>query len=203
MRNKEKESKRRKELRRERKEVLREKINEIEGEIWKPILGYEGLYEISNKARVKSLSRIVSCRNKFESLLPEKLLKQGCTRGYFHVSLAKDSVNKIFKIHRLVATAFIPNPENKYTVNHKDLNSRNNLVENLEWNTSLENTHHYQLTKTKTGFVGVYFDNTCKRFIGAFRHNKKIVYVGCFKNRKVAIAAYILKKELMGLSQPC
>ena len=144
MRNKEKESKRRKEIRRARKEILREKINEIEGEIWKPILGYEGLYQVSNKGRVKSLSRIVSCRNKFESLLPEKLLKQGCTKGYFHVSLAKESVKKIFKVHRLVAIAFIPNLQNKPVINHKDLNPKNNFVENLEWNTNAENTHHYQ-----------------------------------------------------------
>ena len=181
-------------------EAKRLEIPKIDGEIWKPILGYEGLYEISNKARVKSLSRIVSCRNKFESLLPEKLLKQGYTKGYFQVCLAKDSVNKIFKIHRLVAIAFLPNPENKYTVNHKDLNPGNNLVENLEWNTNLENIHHYQNTKTKTGFVGVYFDQKNNRYRGAFRHNKKVIYVGFFKTRKVAIAAYILKKELIGLS---
>ena len=200
MRNKEKESKRRKEIRRARKQILREKINEIEGEIWKPILGYEGLYQVSNKGRVKSLSRIVSCRNKFQSLLPEKLLKQGCTKGYFHVSLAKESVKKIFKVHRLVAIAFIPNLQNKPVINHKDLNPKNNFVENLEWNTNAENTHHYQATKTKTGFVGVYFDKSIKRFIGGFRHNNKLIYVGCFRTRKVAIAAYIIKKELMGLS---
>jgi hypothetical protein len=181
-------------------EAKRIEIPKIDGEIWKPILGYEGLYEISNKARVKSLSRIVSCRNKYESLLPEKLLKQGCTKGYFHVSLAKNSINKIFKVHRLVAIAFISNPENKYTVNHKDLNSRNNFVENLEWNTSAENTHHYAKTKTKTGFIGVTWNKSINRFIAAFLSQKKRVYVGCFKTRKVAIAAYIVKKELMGLS---
>lgn len=107
-------------------------------EIWKEIKNYEGLYEISSKGRVKSLARISgSCVRK------ERLLKLNTTKdGYSFVSLSKDSKQKSFRIHRLVAEAFIPNPDNKETVNHKDGDKSNNHIENLEWATREENIQH-------------------------------------------------------------
>lgn len=95
-------------------------------EIWKPIEGYEGLYEVSNLGRVKSLN--------YKHTGQEKIMKTLLKRtGYCRASLRKDNISKDWSVHRLVANAFIENPENLPEVNHKDENPSNNCVENLEW----------------------------------------------------------------------
>ena len=92
-------------------------------EIWKPVVGYEGLYMVSNWGRVKSI--------KFGK---ERILKPGTNNyGYLLVMLCKDGKIKGFTVHRLVAEAFLPNPHNYPCVNHKDENKQNNNVSNLEW----------------------------------------------------------------------
>ena len=90
-------------------------------EIWKPIEGYEGLYEISSYGRVKSLRRNII-------LIPKKELT-----GYLRCNLYLNKNMKTVSIHRLVAQAFIPNPDNLPQVNHKDEDKSNNRVDNLEW----------------------------------------------------------------------
>ena len=98
-------------------------------EIWRDIEGYEGLYQISNKGRVKRLYKA-----------SERILKPGwMTGGYLFVVLCKNGNQSNQRIHRLVAKAFLPNPENKPQVNHRDENKKNNRVENLEWATAKEN----------------------------------------------------------------
>lgn len=102
-------------------------------EIWKDIEGWEGLYQVSNLGRVKSLSRhrIVGWA---DYVSKEKVLKQSTNNGgYNYVWLHKEGKKKIYKIHRLVATAFLSNPNNYKCVNHKDENKANNTVENLEF----------------------------------------------------------------------
>jgi hypothetical protein len=95
-------------------------------------------YEVSKLGEVKSLSRKVNCKNGFR-ITKEKILKPNFQKktGYYSVTL-----HKVMSIHRLVATAFIPNPENKPFVNHKDGNKLNNNVDNLEWVTASENGIH-------------------------------------------------------------
>ena len=95
-------------------------------EIFKNIYGYEGLYQISNLGRVKSLN--YRCTKKEKVLKPCKN-----TNGYLQVHLYKDSENKYMLVHRLVADAFISNPYNLSDVNHKDEDKTNNCVSNLEW----------------------------------------------------------------------
>ena len=104
-------------------------------EIWKDIEGFEGLYQVSNLGKVKSLN--------FNHTKKEKILKlQSGKYGYLLVSLCKEGKGKTYQVHRLVAQAFIPNLENKPQVNHKDEDKTNNKVENLEWVTSKENCNY-------------------------------------------------------------
>lgn len=113
-------------------------------EIWKDIKGYEGLYQVSNLGRIKSLKRQreVNLMYSTKATVPERILKYGTSQGYLAVTLAKNKVNTKIRVHKLVALNFIPNPENKPHINHKDGNKHNNSVDNLEWVTPKENTKH-------------------------------------------------------------
>ena len=115
-------------------------LEDLEGEVWRWIRGYEGLYQISNYGRLKSFPR--KGTGKEIKILRPKLKKN----GYLEISLRKKGVRKSYSIHRLVAEAFIPNPENKPHVNHKDGNKFDNYFENLEWVTQLENMEHAKNT---------------------------------------------------------
>lgn len=108
-------------------------------EIWKDIKNYEGLYQISNLGRIKSLPRKNKRRNiKKEFIKSTSKIK----KGYLRVGLSKNGVIKYYYPHRLVAEAFIPNPQNKPCVNHKDCNVKNNNANNLEWCTYIENNNY-------------------------------------------------------------
>lgn len=103
-------------------------------ELWKDVNGYEGLYQVSNQGRVKSIRS-------------NKIHKKRLTHdGYVKATLTVNYKSKDFRVHRLVAEHFIPNPESKETVNHIDGNKENNNMDNLEWATrSEQNLHSYKL----------------------------------------------------------
>lgn len=112
-------------------------------EIWKPIKGYEGLYEVSNLGRVKSIQRPSLYRGKYTRIIKERILKPNLKKeGYLDVHLRDRGRDHFFKIHRLVAIAFIPNPDNLPQINHIDENKLNNRVENLEWCTAHYNGNY-------------------------------------------------------------
>lgn len=100
----------------------------IEEEVWKEIEGYEGLYQISTLGRVRSMKRSI-------------FMKPKDTKDYLMVGLTKNKKQKWFSVHRLVASAFIENPEHKKEVNHIDENTFNNKVQNLQWVTAKENAN--------------------------------------------------------------
>lgn len=105
-------------------------------EVWKDITGYEGIYQVSNMGRVKSLSRIRygNTPTTKARCYKEKLLSIHVDQvGYCQVQLWKNSVGKMLGLHRLVAQAFIENPHNYPCINHKDEVKGNNVVSNLEW----------------------------------------------------------------------
>ena len=103
-------------------------------EIWKDIPDYEGLYQISNLGRVKSLDRDIVYSNGTRHHINNKILQpQKSKYGYLFVTLTKDNKPHAKYIHQLIADAFIPNPNNLPCVNHKDENKLNNNIDNLEW----------------------------------------------------------------------
>jgi hypothetical protein len=127
----------------------------MEIEIWKDIPGYEGLYQASSLGRIKGLPKKVRC-NTGHTTTKECILKPTFkTGGYPFVVLYKDSRSKrSITVHRLIATTFLPNPENKDTVNHKNGIKTNNKVENLEWLTKKENINHAYRTGIAKGRQG-------------------------------------------------
>jgi NUMOD4 motif/HNH endonuclease len=100
-------------------------------EHWRDIEGYKGMYQVSDLGRIRSL--------KYGK---KRILKPSLSKGYCSYSLSKDNFVKYFRGHRLVAIAFIPNPENKPEVNHKNGNKLDNRKVNLEWATDEENKQH-------------------------------------------------------------
>lgn len=110
---------------------------EIDSESWVPVPDFEGMYEVSDLGRVRSVSRITNDGKKIRGrILSSKNGRYPC------VTLYRCNIPVNFSIHRLVAQAFIPNPENLPEVNHKDGNKLNNSVCNLEWSTSSDNCNH-------------------------------------------------------------
>ena len=129
-------------------------------EVWRDIEGYEGLYQVSDQGRVKSLERKVP-RGNGEQTVKERILKPGMDRGgYLIVDLCDGGKRKHFKVHRLVCQAFHDNPENKPCVNHIDENKTNNAASNLEWSTAKENCNHgtrnERVAKVRSKPVGQY-----------------------------------------------
>lgn len=112
-------------------------------EKWKPIKNHEGRYEVSNLGRVRSVSRIVSNHTGLLRV-KEKILKQRADcKGYMRIDIYdNDGKKHYFGVHRLVAEAFIDNPNNKEQVNHINGNKNDNSVNNLEWVTNDENMQH-------------------------------------------------------------
>lgn len=137
-------------------------------EIWKPIKDFEGLYEVSSKGKVRSIDRTVFTKNGKKMFIKGKELfftkSKIDKKGHFprmRVQLWKNNKAYLRAVHRLVANAFIPNPNNKQTVNHIDGNPLNNCVSNLEWTTFSENQVHaykHGLMKVKRN----YFPKNCK-----------------------------------------
>lgn len=122
--------------------------------MWREVAGYEGLYAVSDEGEVISLPRVINNgRGSFR--VSGKLLKQGTRAGkYKFVHLSKNNVHNSFLVHRLVALAFLDNPENLPEVNHKDENPSNNRVENLEWCSRQHNIDYSKAKKVSQYTLG-------------------------------------------------
>nr|DAK61906.1 MAG TPA: homing endonuclease [Caudoviricetes sp.]DAM24317.1 MAG TPA: homing endonuclease [Caudoviricetes sp.] len=158
-------------------------------EIWKDIKGYEGLYQVSNLGRVKSLS-IYRKNSVCEYYSKEKILKPLKDKGgYLNVRLWKNKKGKTIKIHRLVACNFLENTENKRDVNHINGIKTDNRVSNLEWATRSENIQHA-------------FKNNLNKPHSSSEKQKKIVRerlghkIKCTNNNKIYVSIREAGREL-------
>lgn len=154
-------SKERNEYKKRRKKERREKeyipVENLDGEIWKDVVGYEGYYKISNKGRCISLN--YNKTNLPKLMKPTKASNKG---EYLRYCLSRDGIKTDHKIHRLVAQTFLPNPHNLPMVNHKDENPKNNCVENLEWCNAYYNNNYGTANERKA--------NSKKRPVLAFKN---------------------------------
>jgi transposase len=130
-------------------------------EVWLPIEGYENLYQVSSKGRIRSLHTTMR--------VPGYIKKPTVVNRYHRTNLSKDKKGKSYLVHRLVAQAFLPNPDNKPYVNHKNGNPSDNRLENLEWCTPLENMSH--------GWAMGLINNRGENNGGAKLTEKDVVYI--------------------------
>lgn len=153
-------------------------------EIYKDIEGYEGLYQVSNKGNVKSFVNN-------NGVSREKVLKPAIRNGYKKVDLCKNKTKKTYSIHRLVAQAFIENPNNYPCINHKDECKTNNVVENLEWCTHKYNTNYGSANARRAKAISKALTNNqkhSKAVSKALTNNPKISKaVGAFKDGKLVM----------------
>lgn len=134
-------------------------------EIWRDIKDYEGMYQVSNLGRVRSLNRIDSIGRKISG----RIFKPSYVgRGYLQIYFRIGGKRKAFRVHQLVAQAFIPNPDNKTQVNHLDEDKTNNNIENLEWTTAKENnnygTHNQKVAKSLSKPIKVIYQDGTYEF---------------------------------------
>lgn len=177
----------------------------MEMEKWKPIKNYIGLYEISTNGNVKILERSYKCFNKLTNRMNERVVKERITqgtinKGYRRICLTKDKKEKNLFVHRLVAEAFIPNPNNYDFVNHIDGNKLNNCVENLEWCNHFQNDlHAYKngLRKSKAKQKIIQYDlegNKIAEYESIYEASKKLG----LNNGHISRNAYGIGKQVGG-----
>ncbi|MFB4275792.1 NUMOD4 domain-containing protein [Nonomuraea sp. MTCD27] len=118
-------------------------MGELTSETWIDIAGYEGHYQVSDHGQIRSLPRFRAGRGGLPTKVSGRILRPGTgSNGYLFVILSKNARSTNARIHRLVAAAFLPNPEQRPEVNHLDGDKTNNHVTNLEWATRQENVRH-------------------------------------------------------------
>lgn len=162
-------------------------------ETWKDIPGYEVLYAVSSFGRIRSYDRLIdrSASGKGNYVLSGRILKTRIdTDGYLLVDLNAGHDKKTFKVHRLVAEAFIPNPDNLPHVDHHDGDRANNHLANLKWATVKENLLSRNNIKQASGVRGVRLNHRGK--YQAYCHNHqtgKFVHIGVFESVEAASVA--------------
>lgn len=167
-------------------------------EIWKDVKGYEGLYQVSNLGRVRSLDRRIVYKDGKKRLWKGQILKPLKSKGdYWRVCLLKNQNRKYEQIHRLVALAFIPNPNNLSQVNHIDKNIHNNSASNLEFCTAQYNVE-YSLAKAVLQYD--LQGNLIREWASAAEVEKQLGFAkqhisSCCKNKKYYHTAYGFRWE--------
>lgn len=140
---------------------------------------------------IKGYDYFISTHGNVENALTGELLKPRINKGgYYDVSLCKNGKAKNFKVHRLVANAFIDNPYNKKNVDHRDGNRTNNKVNNLRYATDSENQHNKSMQSNNTsGVTGINFDKRNQKWYARITINSKTKFIGYFKTKEEATLA--------------
>lgn len=165
-------------------------VEDLDGEIWKDVINYEGVYRVSNFGRVK---RYFYHSGNGEYVQRHRLIKNILAKnGYFNITLIKNGLKRPIGVHRLVAQAFIPNQDNKPQVNHINKDRGDNRIENLEWVTHRENiSHAYNLKDTKSSFMGVgYVGHRKNKWVALIHVNGRNIKIGYFDTDIEAAKAY-------------
>lgn len=161
-------------------------------EIWKDVLGYEGLYQVSDYGNVKSLSRTITKGN-ITYVTKDKILKQSVDSvGYPYVNLSDYKKQKTFRIHQLVAVAFLNHTPDKHkglVIDHIDCNKLNNMTTNLQLITNKKNTSKDRKNKTSK-YTGVSWHKQSNKWLAQFRENGSVKYLGTFETEEEARDAY-------------
>lgn len=146
----------------------------LDGEVWKDVVGFEGKYMVSSLGRVISLSFPIEAGKLHYVRRPHFLNITNDTNGYQSVGLrTSKNMQRRIKIHRLVAMAFIPNPNNYTYINHKDENKKNNMVDNLEWCTQIYNVNYGScIIRSRNTRVA---NLCCCKKVAKLDENKKII----------------------------
>lgn len=170
-------------------------------EIWKDVPGYEGLYEVSNLGRVKSLSRVVLKKGLYPFKSKTKILKPTIdSYGYAKVAFYVDKSKKVFKVHQLVAMAFLNHKPNghKLVVNHINFIKDDNKLKNIEVITQRENSNRKHL-KSTSKYVGVFWNKRAKKWTAKISKKRKNIFLGYFNCETKASEAY--QKALSEINQ--
>lgn len=162
-------------------------------EQWRPIKGYEGIYVVSNLGNIRSVKKKIYRKQRLER--------------YKRAELSKNGIRKVYLVHRLVAIAFVDNPDNKKQVNHKDGNKHNNISINLEWCSHSENMQHahqqgyYKKSILQKGHPVKQYDkkgNFVKEYLSAMDAERATNIPNaninkCLKNKRFSAGGYIWK----------
>lgn len=168
---------------------------------WKDIKGFEGLYQVSTLGEIKSVPRHIKTKAGWIKPVKERLLKFSVNhKGYKHVGLSKESVVKTFSLHRLVAEAFIPNPENKPQVDHINGIKIDNRVENLRWVTNNENMMN-PITLEKRGRKSKKIIQRClvtNRVVNMFLNSQQVENILGFEKSSIRSCARGVQNTAFG-----
>jgi len=164
----------------------------MSSEIWKDVMEYEGMYQVSNFGNVKSLDRIIVMKNNTSRMVKGILLKMTKdSSGYFHVKLSKNHIIKTRTVHQLVAIAFVKHiPKGReIVVNHKDFNRQNNYADNLESVSMRDNTNQKHF-KSTSEYVGVCWCKTANKWLSQISINSRSKNLGYYNTEIEAHNAY-------------
>ena len=167
------------------KKLELEFLNDLDFEFFLPIDGYDN-YFVSNFGNVKNSKT-------------NRILKSGFhPKGYKLVDISKNGIKKTFTVHRLVALAFLENPDNKQMIDHIDENKSNNNVKNLRWATSKDNSANQgKYINNTSGFKGIVFDKYANKYKAQIQINGKNKNLGLFESAEEASQAYEAKAKVI------
>ena len=166
----------------------------LDGEIWKDISGYEGLYQVSSLSRIKSCEKIyLSGKYKDPRIQPEKIMKYNLVNGYPSLNLSKNGQKKFHTAHRIIGEHFIPNPNNYACINHKNSIRHDIRIENLEWCTYSYNSEHGFRVGGRVQKSGKE-DELSKPFMGVNINTKEITIF--YSQRQAAIILHTYQANI-------